>query len=146
MKMEETKSFQSKLDSLALIRQYVTNAARESGLDDKLTYKLCLAVDEMASNIIMYGYQESGIQGLIDIHINADENRIMITLEDDGTAYDPRQHELPSEEEINRPLDERPVGGLGLFLVFNSVDDYKYEYVGGRNRNIFIMNLRNQKV
>jgi len=143
MKMKETKSFQSKLDSLALIRQYVTSAARESGLDDKLTYKLCLAVDEVASNIIMYGYQESGLTGLIDIHIDVDGKSLMITMEDDAAAYDPRQHELPSEEEINRPLDERPVGGLGLFLVFNSVDDYKYEYAGGRNRNIFIMNLQN---
>ena len=146
MKMEETRSFHSTLDELASIREYVTSAARESGLDNKLTYKLCLAVDEMASNIIMYGYQESGLTGLIDIHINADGKRLMITMEDNATAYDPRQHKLPSEEEMNRPLDERPVGGLGLFLVFSSVDDYRYEYAGGRNRNIFIMNLRNQKV
>lgn len=135
----EPKSFAGTLDSLGLIREYVTSAAKTAGLDKKVTYELCLAVDEIATNIILHGYEEAGRSGVLDVRADIEGRKLTVTLEDDGEPFDPRQSKLPDSEDLLRPLEERPVGGLGLFLTIQGVDEFKYERADGRNRNIFVV-------
>jgi serine/threonine-protein kinase RsbW len=135
----ESKSFAGTLDSLGAIREYVTSAARTVGLDKKATYELSLAVDEIATNIILHGYEEAGRSGVLDVHVDMGDRQLTVTLEDDGQPFDPRQSKLPGNEDLDRPLDERPIGGLGLYLAFQGVDEFRYERAGGRNRNIFVV-------
>jgi anti-sigma regulatory factor (Ser/Thr protein kinase) len=47
---------------------------------------------------------------------------------------------LPDEDELNLPLEERSIGGLGIFLVLKGVDTFRYERINEHNRNIFVMN------
>jgi serine/threonine-protein kinase RsbW len=138
----ESKSFAGALDSLGPIREYVTSAARTAGLDKKATYELSLAVDEIATNIILHGYEEAGRSGVLDVHVDMGERQLTLTLEDDGEPFDPRQSKLPENEDLDRPLEERPIGGLGLYLAFQGVDEFRYERAGGRNRNIFVVYLQ----
>ncbi|MFM7580154.1 MAG: ATP-binding protein, partial [Microcystaceae cyanobacterium] len=63
----ETLTVPGTLDSLAPIAEYVMAVATEAGLEKKAVYKLRLAVDEMASNIIIHGYEEAGLTGEIDL-------------------------------------------------------------------------------
>ncbi len=130
------------LDSLKSIRDYVTNAADTAGLDKKASYSLSLAVDEVATNIIIHGYEEAGLTGDITIASHITPQNLKIVLEDIGIEYDPTQRDLPSEEDLNLPLEERPIGGLGIMLTLDGVDEFSYERVENHNRNIFIMNLR----
>jgi serine/threonine-protein kinase RsbW len=136
----EPKTFAGTLDSLGLIRAYVTSAAQSAGLDNKATYKLCLAVDEIATNIIVHGYQEAGRSGVLDVRVAMDARTLTITIEDDGTPFDPRESDLPSSKDLSAPLEDRPIGGLGVFLAFDGVDEFRYERSGERNRNVFIVN------
>ena len=106
---------------------------------ESLAYNLCLAVDEVVTNIILYGYGQAGQNEVVDIYAEMDENQLKVTVQDDSPAYDLTQQELPGEEDLKKPLEERPIGGLGLFLAVGNVDEFKYEYVNGRNRNIFIV-------
>jgi anti-sigma regulatory factor (Ser/Thr protein kinase) len=138
----ESKSFAGTLDSLGPIRDYVKLAAQMAGLDKKATYELCLAVDEIATNIILHGYEEAGRSGVLDVHVDMGERQLIVTMEDDGEPFDPRQSKLPENEDLLRPLEERPVGGLGLYLAFQGVDEFRYERAGGRNRNIFVVYLQ----
>ena len=66
-----------------------------------------------------------------------DYDTLTITLEDTAAPFDPRG--LPRPEQTELPLEERPIGGLGVFLTMENVDQFRYEYVGNRNRNIFVM-------
>lgn len=127
------------LDSLSQIAAYVTGAAKGCGLDKKSTYKLRLAVDEIATNIIVHGYQEAGRSGEISVEATVEETKLIIAIEDTGVAYDPTQHHLPSENELSSSLDERAMGGLGIYLVLEGVDEFSYQRNGDRNRNIFTM-------
>ena len=138
----EPKTFPGILDSLGPIRDYLTSAARTAGLDKKATYELCLAVDEIATNIILHGYKEAGRSGVLDVRADIENRKLTVTLEDDGEPFDPRQSKLPENEDLLRPLEERPVGGLGLYLAFQGVDEFRYERAGGRNRNIFVVYLQ----
>ena len=124
-------------DSLKPIRDYVTVAASAAGLGQKETYRLCLAVDEIATNIVTHGYNKVGIAGDILVQARVDEENLTITLEDTAAPFDPRGKGRP--DQIDAPPEERPIGGLGVFLAMGGVDEFQYEYVHKQNRNIFVM-------
>jgi serine/threonine-protein kinase RsbW len=125
------------LESLSLIREHVWAAAANAGLDRKRAYRLELAVDEVASNIINHGYLEAGRTGEITLRATTSAERLTIILEDTAEPFDPRRLERP--EQIDLPLVDRPTGGLGVFLAIENVDEFCYEYANNHNRNIFVM-------
>jgi serine/threonine-protein kinase RsbW len=127
------------LDSLEPLVQYVLSAAAEAGLDRKASYRLRLAVDEIATNIITHGYADAHIDGDVVVNASLGDEQLVITLEDWAPAFDPREQEDP--DHIDKPSDERPIGGLGVFLALKSVDGLDYEYRDNKNRNILTMNL-----
>jgi serine/threonine-protein kinase RsbW len=125
------------MDSLGLIREHVRAAAASAGLDRKRAYRLELAVDEIATNIANHGYLEAGRTGDIVVSTRIDAHKLTVTLEDTAVPFDPRLLKRP--EQIELPLAERPIGGLGIFLVMENVDEFRYEFKNGHNRNIFVM-------
>ena len=123
------------LESLSAIAQFVIKAARLARLDEKTTYKLRLAVDEIATNIIQHGYAAAGLTGEITCCAELDDNHLTIALEDWGLAYNSPKHSQPTN--LQQPLTQRPMGGLGIYLAIHNVDDFQYERVGDLNRHIF---------
>ena len=126
------------LDSLGAIADYVMAAAASAGLGKRSSYRLRLAVEEIATNIIVHGYAEAGLQGALELRADIDERALTISIEDCGIAYDPRQTPVP---DTSTPLEQRSIGGLGVYLAIRSVDEFLYERVGGRNRTILKMHL-----
>ncbi|MDJ1169446.1 ATP-binding protein [Roseofilum sp. BLCC_M154] len=125
------------LDSLSAIAQYIVAVAQEAGLDRKSSYKLRLAVDEIATNIIIHGYTEAGINGELDIRADITDQELMVSMEDTGAVYDPTEEEEPLH--LCSPLEQRPCGGLGVYLALQSVDRFIHERIGSINRNVFIV-------
>lgn len=125
------------LQSLKPIRDYVNSAAAAAGLDKKSTYRLSLAVDEIATNIITHGYDEAGLAGDILMHAKVTDDHIEIIIEDVGMPYNPLMHKDP--DNLDAQLEERGIGGLGVYMALKSVDEFRYEYADGSNRNIFVM-------
>jgi serine/threonine-protein kinase RsbW len=126
------------LDSLGAIAEYVMAAAASAGLDKRASSRLPLAVDEIATNIIVHGDANAGLQGALGLCADIDARTLTVAIEDSGAAYDPRQAPVP---DIGPPLDQRPVGGLGVYLASRSVDEFSHERGGDRNRTIFKMLL-----
>ncbi len=129
----ETLTLPASLDNLANIRSYVREAASAAGVSDEKLYQLQLATDEIATNIITYSYGGEG--GEISVRGEIEDDTLTITLEDSGPAFDPRERELPSEEDLSKPLEERAIGGLGIFLAVQGVDRFDYRREGGKNVN-----------
>jgi serine/threonine-protein kinase RsbW len=128
------------LDSLGAIAQYVISAAATAGLDKKASYNLRLAVDEIATNIIIYGYEEAQREGEVKLWADIDDSTLTLTLEDDAVAFDPFEKLCQEESQIQLPMEKRPIGGLGVFLAIKGVDKFMYERVKDKNRNIFVVN------
>jgi anti-sigma regulatory factor (Ser/Thr protein kinase) len=126
------------LDSLGAIAAFVTAAAAAAGLDKRASYHLRLAVDEIATNIIVHGYAEAGLQGELALSADIDDRSLIVAIEDTGVAFDPRQSAIP---DTDLPLEQRPIGGLGAYLAIKSVDEFLYERIGDRNRTVFKMHL-----
>ncbi|MFN2203197.1 MAG: ATP-binding protein [Caldilineaceae bacterium] len=125
------------LTSLDEIRTFVNEQARSAGLDERRTYRLSLAVDEIATNIINYGYVSTGVEGEVRIISKDDNGDLVIVLEDSSPPFDPFSHARP--DDLDAPLEERDIGGLGIFLASQNVDEFRYEHADGSNRNIFVV-------
>lgn len=140
----ESKKFKASLDSLSDIREYISIYAKRAGLRKDQSYKLCLSVDEIASNIINYGYPDSNIEAdTIEIFISHKGNTFEVVLEDNSPAFNPLKYSGSFEKDVLLPLEERPVGGLGIMLAKQSVDTFSYEFKNGKNRNIFVVKIDN---
>jgi anti-sigma regulatory factor (Ser/Thr protein kinase) len=123
------------LSALEPISELVIAEARRAGLDKHDAYQLQLAVDELATNSIIHGYQEHGLEGELRVSADVDRGALKIVVEDTAVPYDPRQRDVALvEETFDDPLHERPIGGLGVYFVLQAVDEFDYEYVDGRNR------------
>ncbi|GHB57724.1 ATP-binding protein [Persicitalea jodogahamensis] len=134
-----SKTFPGTVESIDLIRHYISEIAQSAGLDKKSSYNLKLAADEIATNIVLYGYEEPGLEGNIEVLDEQTEEALTVIFEDTSAPFDPLARELPDEEDLTKPLEERQIGGLGIFLTVKGVDDFSYERVGEKNRNIFKM-------
>ncbi len=125
------------VESLGPIREFVRSKAAEASLDKKRTYRLQLAVDEVASNIVIHGYDDNGLAGEIQVLAEQTPEHLVITLVDSAIPYDPYSRVMPTD--LDAPLHDRAIGGLGVFLAINNVDQFMYRFVDGRNHNIFVV-------
>lgn len=133
----QRKIFPGTLDSLALVRSYVSAAARAAGLDSGKTYKLCLAVDEIATNIVVHGYEEVGLEGDIIVDTLQENGQLIILLLDHGRTYDPDKVPQP---DLESPLKQQ-TGGWGVFLGKTAVDQFEYTSTDSGNVHRFVMRL-----
>ena len=124
-------------NTLASLRDFVSRAGRSAGLAPRSIYNLKLAIDEIATNIVMYAYPDSTDDDLITVTSRIHNDRIEITLEDTGMQYNPREHQSPGN--LDSPLETRELGGLGIYFALNSVDEFHYKYADGCNRNTLVM-------
>lgn len=126
--------------SLKDLADFSSRMAEKAGLDAKKSHKLHLAVEELAVNIILHGYAEHGITGDIQVQADLTPERLTIIVEDTAVPFDPSA--CPQPKNLNQPLEARPIGGLGIYLLLKSVDHYAYAYLDGKNRNELIFDLQ----
>ncbi len=102
--------------------------AREIG--PKITYALNLSIDEVLTNTIDYGYDDDEPHR-IEIALRKEADRLVVAIEDDSREFDPSGP--PPEVDFDATLEDRAVGGLGLFLVHELMDRVDYRRADGRN-------------
>jgi serine/threonine-protein kinase RsbW len=103
--------------------------AEKHALPDSTLFAVNLALEELVSNTISYGYTDAG-RHVITISINLDGTDLHVRVDDDAAAYNPLERAVP---DVDAPLEDRAVGGLGVHLVRTLMDEVSYERVGGRN-------------
>lgn len=115
--------------ALGEIAAFVLRLAGRAGLDKGSAYRIRLAVDELATNIVMHGYRGGG--GRITVRGRSGPGGVQISLADCAPPFDPVAGCLPPAPGV-RPQDRR-IGGLGIHLALTSVDEFGYVYRDGRN-------------
>jgi len=93
-----------------------------------------LAVEEVVTNVIMHGYGEAGGEILVSLSYHEGESAMEIRVEDSAEPFDPLT--LP-EPDISASIDDRKIGGLGIFLTRQVMDDIRYRYED--NKNVLIL-------
>ncbi|MEM8637602.1 MAG: anti-sigma regulatory factor [Cyanobacteria bacterium P01_G01_bin.54] len=128
------------LASLSTIADYIKQLAQEAGLDTHQSYNLRLAVDEVSTNIVLHGYGPAEQPGWLEFDAILTPQQLTVILEDTGVMYDPRQLNQCELLQLDLPLEQRPPGGLGIYLAMRGVDEFHYERLSDRNRTRFIVN------
>ena len=108
--------------------------ARDWSLRTRMQVRM--AIDELVTNVASYAYQP----GTGDVTVCADfeGEDLVLTFTDSGPPYDPTKAREP---DVTLPAEERPIGGLGIFLVRKTMDDVAYRREDGKN----ILTVRKKK-
>lgn len=109
----------------------------ERGFPEGLEMPVTLALEETLSNVIRHGCVP-GREYDIQVRFTANDHVVEIEVSDDARPFDPLS--LPSPD-LDVPIEERQVGGLGVFLVRQLMDEATYEFRDGRNHFRFRKNL-----
>lgn len=120
----QTLTLLANLDALAEISAFVTDAAEQAGLDERATWQVQLAVDEAATNIIQHAY-EPDAPGDITLDCTCTGGQFVVVLRDQGRQFNPEEVPLP---DIEASLEDRPVGGLGLYLITRLMDEVRFDF------------------
>lgn len=121
----------NRLDEIPRLAEAVDGFFQANGLPADLAFTFNLALDEVVTNVISYAYDD-GAEHQIEVRLGVEpDGGISAAVIDDGVAYDPLSRPEPDTES---PLEERPVGGLGVHLVRSLMDRIEYRREGGRNR------------
>lgn len=111
--------------------------AGEARLPSLVIGAVQVVLDELLSNTVKAGYPDGG-PGRIEAAFEVVDDHLEITLVDDGVAFDPLERADPDTEAA---LEDRPIGGLGIYLVKQLMDRVDYERVGRQNRLRLVKSL-----
>lgn len=119
----------AKLDNLESMLQFIRNGAEQQGFSKKDINRIQVAAEEALVNVISYAYPDDG--GDVEIRCNAKgAEGLVIEIIDWGIPFDPLS--LP-EPDIEAPPEERELGGLGIHIMRNIMDEVSYKREGDRN-------------
>jgi anti-sigma regulatory factor (Ser/Thr protein kinase) len=119
--MEFICCISAELPNLELIRRFVEEKAAAFGADRNAIDDTVQAVDEAAANIIIHGYR--GGPGTIEIEVTKEGETLVINLRDQAPLFDPT---LVPPPDLTLPLEERRLGGLGVYLIRQFMDSVTY--------------------
>jgi sigma-B regulation protein RsbU (phosphoserine phosphatase) len=115
----------------------IEDICAEEGIDEMTLLGINLALEEAVVNVVNYAYPE-GTVGDIEMEVNADEKAITFILRDHGKPFDPT---AAKEVDITLSAEERQIGGLGIHLIRNYMDEVKYDYCDGQNVLTLVKNI-----
>ena len=127
------------VEDLTYIREFLRDQALRLRVDDSICYDIQLAVTELVTNTLLYGYASQ--RGFIEIVLEWDGSNLLIWIRDKAKIFDPHKAPAPN---LTNSLVERPLGGNGIYLALQSVDALHHRPLPeGGNEIELIVHLKN---
>ena len=117
------RTFEGQVEQLGAIREFIQESALGLGAGEEDVFACQLAADEAATNAFKHAY--SGMPGRVEVAVWREAGRISLRLRNWGAPFDPEAIPVP---DVARPLEERPAGGLGIFLMRKFMDDIQFRF------------------
>ena len=133
IRMEEAS-----VEDIPAVTEFVETELRKLGCPRKVITQLAIAIDEIYSNIVKYGYPDKKGPVTVRLIEKEEPHNIYLRFSDEGVPYNPLTETDP---DTSLPLEEREMGGLGIFMVKKSMDDIRYKYEKGQNVLTIMKNL-----
>ena len=132
------REFKRNIDSLEAIFAFLDKFSAKHMLDGSISFAINLAVEELFSNMVKYSANSPHD---ILIHLSRDANKVIVTL----TEYDVESYDIKITKEYDptQPLEDRKLGGVGIHLVKQFIDEIQYEYQDGKSTIILFKYLEN---
>lgn len=123
-------SFPADKKEVGRVVDFINDFLEKKDMNSKIISQIDIAVDEICSNIFNYAYKDK--KGQVLVEISYQDKMVVIRFVDTGVKFNPLEKEDP---DVHLSLQERKIGGLGIYLVKQLMDDVKYEY-SLKNENI----------
>lgn len=127
--MEKKLNIANQLEQLTLMASFVEEVCEELELGADLVFNLNLVLEEAVTNVIMYAFPQGG-DHVIELTAHSADGMLTLTVKDDGIAFDPT--EVP-EADVTLSAEERSIGGLGIFLIRQIMNEVSYQREEGHN-------------
>ena len=129
MQVKRSLILPNDIETIPQLNEFIDAVAEEVALDMSLAMSLNLAIEEAVVNVMEYAYPD-GEKGNVEIEVTVDEGWITFIISDSGIAFDPTTKE---DADTTLSAEERPIGGLGIFLVKKLMDTIEYQRTDGKN-------------
>jgi len=119
----------NQIEELARVEVFLEELAEDWELPSSLVLSLNLVLEEALTNTILYGFNDDSSH-TIDISFTKTGNELSISIADDGLAFDPT---LQSDPDVTLSIEDRPVGGLGIYMIKKVMDQVQYQRIEDKN-------------
>jgi len=130
MSAQMAVSFKNQLAEIERLGQVVTDFAERHHWSPRALFEVNVSLEEILTNVISYGYEDDR-EHEITLRLAFIDGEMMAEIEDDGRPFNPLEM---AEPDLDKPLEEREIGGLGIYLVRKFMTDLAYQRHGGKNR------------
>ncbi len=125
----KTLLIDNQIDELGRVAVWLEELGEEWELPMSFVLSLNLVLEEALTNTILYGYEDKALHS-IEILFSKSDKLLNINIIDDGLAYDPTSKPDP---DITLSVQERPIGGLGVYLIKKIMDTVAYQRIENKN-------------
>ncbi len=126
----QTLTIHNKIEELNKVAEFVEQIGEQMSLSPALVMNLNLVLEETISNVILYSYKDLPETKPIEIAAWRSDDNLVFSITDSGAEFDPT---LKGDPDITLSAEERPIGGLGIFLVKQIMNEVEYQRVNGNN-------------
>lgn len=127
--MEKSIIFANDISEITRLYEFIEEIGNDFSLSPDIVFNLNLVLEEAVVNVINYAYPKEEHQ-YIYLSATMKDGSIVLVLTDTGKEFDPT---AAPEADINLSADERQIGGLGIFLIRQIMNEVKYERIEGKN-------------
>ena len=127
--MEKSIVLANEISEISRLNGFIEEIGEEFGLTPDVVFNLNLVLEEAVVNVINYAYPKEDHQWIY-LSAKLQEGSIILVLTDTGKEFDPT---MAPEADITLSADEREIGGLGIFLIRQIMNEVKYERIDGKN-------------
>lgn len=136
--LSEKLTLNCDLNRIQELKDFIESIAQKLNMDPTVLGQVQLAVEEAVVNVMSYAYPE-GENGFVTVKAMSDGHELRLVVIDSGVAFDPTSR---GKADVSLSLEDRPIGGLGIFLVRELMDSINYERTDGRNILMMIKSIR----
>ena len=130
MNMNRSLRFATDLRELERIQAAIKEMGEEADWPPDFGYQVNLVLEELVVNVINYGHRRDPNHE-IEISLDWEADKLTMKMVDDAPAFNPLEDN--PEPDLTSKLEDRPVGGLGIYLVHHLMDEIQYRREGGQN-------------
>jgi|WetSurMetagenome_2_1015567.scaffolds.fasta_scaffold33984_2 serine/threonine-protein kinase RsbW len=138
--MEEKIVIINNVEELPVLAEKIEEIGDKWNWPVHFTMNINLALEEAVSNIIFYAFDDKENHN-IDVSVKMVNAKVTIEIEDEGIFFDPTSRKEP---DITLPVQERPIGGLGIFLILKIMDTVRYKREKNKNILTLIKKVSNE--
>ena len=136
--MHDELTIEAAVENIPVVTEFVDAQLEKFNCPMKAQIQIDIAIDELFGNIAHYAYNPTTGSATVQVRVLEDPLSAEITFIDHGVPYDPLSKDDP---DLMPDAMEREIGGLGIFMTKQTMDDVRYEYKDGKNILTILKNL-----